>query len=123
MGKTGTIALAGASGVRWEFDVYSANTPWADDIACVFFLSNWLGGLGIENHQSIYVAATVDLKNCLANHPMRECFDRYGHNSTSLYLVTNPLHRMGLEADLIESLDPPCNHPVSGYCAVTEGFH
>lgn len=82
MSKIGTITLTGASGNKYEFNIYPFGTEF-NDIGAVYYISK----------------RTVKA----------DCFSRYGANCISTHREDNEENRLSIESDLIEAYKPPCN--------------
>lgn len=110
MAKLGTLDLRGKSGNTYTFNVYSKDTAWADNVACVYYVSKRTQKPdGNGDHSNIYVGQTEDLKDRLANHHRQECFDRHNCNAVSVYQEGNKNRREQIELDLIRAMTLPCN--------------
>lgn len=110
MAKIGTLTLKGASGATYSFDVYPADANWAENIACVYYVSKRTekpGGGG--SHTAIYVGETEDLKDRHADHHKQKCFEKHGYNCISIHHEKSAKARLQIEEDLREAYDPPCN--------------
>ncbi len=106
MASLGTVMLNGASGAEYTFDVYTADTIWLDDIACVYYISN----VGNDGRQtSIYIGETEDLKERISPHHKQSCFHRYRYNAISIYQEGLQSRRLEIESDLVQHYSPPCN--------------
>ena len=102
-----TVTLKGASGIRYVFDVYPANSNWGDNIACVYYVSK-CDDKGF--HTPIYVGETGDLKTRHGDHHKQKCFENNGYNCISIHRQANEKTRLQIEEDLVKVLDLPCNH-------------
>lgn len=110
MSKLGSLTLTGASGTEYGFDVYSSDTSWKDDVSCVYYISHReVKADGGGTHTKIYIGETSDLKDRLSNHHKQSCFDRHDYNAISIHQEANETRRLGIEADLIDALNPQCN--------------
>jgi hypothetical protein len=110
MARIGTINLTGASGTAYEFNVYTADTDWADAVACTYYVSKRTEKPGDGgSHSRIYVGETDNLKTRHADHHKQECFVEHGYNCISVHRKANADSRRQIEADLVKALKPPCN--------------
>jgi hypothetical protein len=110
MPKLATMTLTGASGKTYTFDVYPADANWAEDIACVYYVSKRTKKSdGSGTHGAIYIGETEDLENRHVDHHKQECFKNHGYNCISIHHESNPRARIQVEEDLVKALDPPCN--------------
>jgi hypothetical protein len=108
MAKLGTIDLKGTSGT-WTFNVWPRETEF-NAVAAVYVQTvrtPKAGGGG--SHKWIYVGQTGDLSKRPLNHHKKPCFDREGANCLLIHSEENEKTRLSIEADLIASLNPPCN--------------
>jgi len=111
MVKLGELALKGRSGNTYSFDVYLANTSWADGVACVYYVSkrtpNPNGGF---THTAIYVGETENVRQRFEGHHKQSCFSRHGYTAISIHRVSGGAQaRRDIESDLIAKQNPPCN--------------
>ena len=109
MSKIGALNLQGHSGQKYEFNVYNWGTEFKD-IGAVYYISNrdkdsddsW-------SHTKIYIGQTGDMSERFDNHHKAECFDIHNANAISIHQENDEDSRLGIEKDLIDALDPPCN--------------
>jgi predicted GIY-YIG superfamily endonuclease len=101
-----TLTLKGASGTNYQFAVYTSDTVWNANVACVYYMSK---RDNTGTHTKIYVGETGDMKTRHVDHHKQECFDRHGCNAISILQEGNGQRRVQIETDLIKALDPPCN--------------
>ena len=105
-----TLTLTGESGSAYAFNVHSKGVVFKDNIACVYYISKRTEKAdGTGSHTNIYVGQTDNLKERLANHHRKDCFDRHGYTSVSVHQDGNERSRIDKELDLIGALNPPCN--------------
>src|SRR5579863_9381173 len=110
MAKITTLNLKGASGKTYAFYVYSSDTVWNDNVACVYYISKRaVGGDGTGTHTAIYIGETEDLKKRHGDHHKQQCFERHGYNCISIHQESSAKARLTIEADLIAAYHPPCN--------------
>ena len=108
--KLSTLTLTGASGKEYDFDVYRADANWAEDIACVYYVSKrTVDSNGKGSHSVIYIGETENLKDRHADHHKQKCFEEHGYNCISIHHESNAKARLQIESDLVEALHPPCN--------------
>lgn len=110
MAKLGTLTLTGASGNKYDFDVWSADTEWNDNVACVYYVSRRTPKSdGTGDHNAIYIGETEDLKDRLSNHHQQSCFEQHRYNAISTLVEKNGNTRLVIENDLVKAINPPCN--------------
>lgn len=110
MAKLGTMTLTGASGEKYGFDVYQSDANWADNIACVYYVSKrTVKPEGGGSHTAIYIGETEDLKTRLSDHHKQDCLERHGYNCISIHHESSAKARLQTEEDLVKAIDPPCN--------------
>ena len=106
MAILGTLKLKVATGTEYKFTVYSADTSFEDDLACVYYISKRSDD---GRHKNIYIGQTEDLEDRLANHHKQSCFDSHSYNAVSIHMDGNEQSRLDKESDLIYALNPSCN--------------
>ena len=110
MAKLGDLTLTGASGKKYTFAVYPADTTWKDGVAGVYYVSRRTAKPdGSGDHSKIYVGETSDLKDRFENHHKQKCFEKNGYNAISILQESNENTRLAIEGDLVDALSPPCN--------------
>jgi hypothetical protein len=110
MPKFGTLELEGASGKKWTFNVWPRDNEFnAVGAVYVHTVRAEKAGGGGGTHKIIYVGQTGDLSTRPLNHHKKACFDKHAANFLLIYQEENEKARLTIEADLIKSLDPPCN--------------
>lgn len=106
MAKISTLTLTGVSGQKYSFDVYSSSANWAEDVACVYYVSK----RSVQgSHTDIYIGETEDLKARFNGHHKQNCFDRHQYNCISIHHESSAKDRLQIEADLVKAYNPPCN--------------
>jgi len=109
MSKIGTLTLTGISGNRYMFDVYLFGTKFKA-IGAVYYISKRVQKPdGNGNHANIYIGQTEDLSERFDNHHKESCFIKHNANCISIHQEGNERRRLAIEADIINSLEPPCN--------------
>lgn len=110
MAKIGNLKIKGASGTTYTFNVYPYDTEFKD-LAAVYYISNRIEeNDGKGSHSPIYIGQTEDLSTRFDGHHDEECFEEYGANCKNILPEANEEKRKEIEADLISSLNPPCNN-------------
>lgn len=111
MGKlNATVTLTGKTGQKYQFDVYSVDTTWKDNVECVYYISRrYKNNEGGFSHDDIYIGETDDLKDRINNHHKRDCFRREKYNAISIHLENHEHDRLNIESDLLGAKNPPCN--------------
>ena len=109
MSKLGTMTLTGASGNKYEFNVYPLGTEF-NVIGAVYYVSKrTVKADGGGEHSKIYIGQTSDMSERFDNHHKADCFNRYGANCLSTHREDNEENRLSIESDLLEAYNPPCN--------------
>lgn len=108
MGKIADLTLTGASGTKYVFVVYSADTEFRP-AAAVYDFTKRSTKDGTATHQSLYVGQTDSLQDRIPNHEKWPCVRKHGCNCICVHLESNEKRRLAIEADLIKALRPPCN--------------
>ena len=109
MSKLGSLEIAGASGTKYSFAVYSLDTSW-NEVAAVYVVTKRTpkpgGG---ASHSFIYVGQTDNLKERHMNHHKAECFTKHGANCLCVLVEEREETRLRIEADLLKGNMWPCN--------------
>ncbi|WP_339783358.1 hypothetical protein [uncultured Marinobacter sp.] len=109
MAKINTLKLTGVSGTTYTFDVYPYDTKFKA-IAAVYYISRRTEKSdGSGTHTAIYVGETEDMSTRFDSHHDEACFKRNNANCKSILKETSGRRRLEIEADLVSSLNPPCN--------------
>lgn len=109
MAKIGKLDLTGASGTTYTFDVYPYDTNFKA-IAAVYYISKRTEKAdGRGSHAAIYVGETEDLSARFDGHHDEACFKKNDANCKSILKEASEKRRLEIEADLVSSLNPPCN--------------
>ncbi len=109
MAKIGTLTLTGASGNKYQFNVYPFNTEFKA-IPVVYYISKRTQKAeGSGSHSKIYIGETNDLSERFDGHHKASCFKRNNANSISIHQEANEAKRLKVERDLIDAYEPPCN--------------
>jgi hypothetical protein len=110
MSKLGTVNLKGASGTKYQFDVYTKDTTFNDNVDCVYYVSKRTTKIDVSGyHTAIYVGETGDLKERFTTHHKQSCFDSHAYNCISVHLESSSSKRLDKETDLVDALNPSCN--------------
>jgi hypothetical protein len=106
----GTLELKGASGKMYLFTMYSTDTNWKDNVACVYYISKrTMKSGGVGQHSGIYVGESEDLKARHSSHHKQDCFEQHGFNCISILMESSSQARLRIEQDLVRALTLPCN--------------
>jgi len=109
MEKIATLALTGALGIKYAFDVYPYGTEFKA-IGAVYYISKRTEKVdGTGSHDKIYIGETEDLSERFDNHHKEPCFKMHNANCISIYEEFNKEKRLIIEKDLIDARNPPCN--------------
>lgn len=110
MAKLGTVTLIGASGKKYEFNVYPWDTNFKENYGAVYFITKRTQKQDDGySHTPIYAGQTEDLSTRFDNHHKQACFDRHNKNCVCIYGEQDEDTRLAIEQDLIDDYDPPCN--------------
>ena len=108
MGKLASVTFTGASGMKYDFDVY----PWGTNfrpIGAVYFTTKRYSSGNGYSHAKIYVGQTGDLLERFDNHHKIGCFRTNGANCICIHPEGVENSRRRIESDLISNYNPPCN--------------
>jgi hypothetical protein len=108
MASLGTLTLTGASGTKYEFEVYLKETTF-NDVGAVYAVTSRFKIPTGFNHNVVYIGQTGDLSKRFYDHHREECFDRRGWNCICVHRDNNEASRLKKESDLIEGQNPICN--------------
>jgi len=112
MPKLETLTLMGASGAKYDFNVWDKDTNWTEDLACVYYVSRrYKKTTGQWSHEDIYFGETDCIKKRFtgAKHDKQDCFDRNNYNAISVRSESDEGKRLEIEADLIKAYESLCN--------------
>jgi len=111
MAKLGAIIFTGASGTKYNFDVYSIDTKF-DDVGAVYFFTKRIKKDGQDKYthtKHIYVGQTGDLSERFEDHHKMPCIKKNGANCICIHVESNASKRTEIESDLIAAYKPVCN--------------
>lgn len=109
MAKLGVLTLTGASGTKYQFNVYSYDTKFKEMGAVYYISKRTKKSDGTGSHTKIYIGQTEDLSERFDDHHKEECFKKHGANCKSIHAESSEQKRLAIESDLIDALTPPCN--------------
>jgi hypothetical protein len=95
----------GASGKKYEYDIYSMDTNWNDVAGNYIFAYE----SSPRKWMSVYMGETESFKDRLPNHNELPCIKRNGGTHVHAHLNTNSQARLDEEADLLAHNKTPCN--------------
>lgn len=107
MSNGGNVTATGASGRKYEFDVY----PWGQTF-------NAVGGVYLvlrkkpgpqPTYDVLYVGQTGDLSERFDAHHKQGCFDRNAKTHIGVKVERAEQTRLIIERDLIANYQPACN--------------
>jgi len=95
----------GASGKKYEYEIYSTNTNW-NDVA-----GNYIFARESSPHkwEAIYIGETESFKDRLPNHNELPCIRRNGGTHIHAHVNRGNRARLDEEADLLANNTTPCN--------------
>src|SRR5437773_9655513 len=102
MATATVIALKGASGQTYEFEVHPWGTQFNPVGAVYVVLQTRTDGL-------IYVGQTGDLSERFDKHHKKSCFDQHNKTHIGVHVDSSERSRLGQESDLIAGYNWPCN--------------
>ncbi|MEW8089596.1 MAG: GIY-YIG nuclease family protein [Candidatus Thiodiazotropha endolucinida] len=108
MAKLATMALTGASGQQYNFNVYSIDTEF-QSLGAVYYVSRRTMANQKGSHTEVYIGQSGDISERFENHHKAYCFHQHGANCISIHADDNEFSRLDKEQDLIQAYNPPCN--------------
>jgi len=109
MAKLAELTIAGASGTKYTFGVYSFNSTWAEVAGVYLVTRRSLNEEGTGTHTFIYVGETENLKERHLDHHKADCFLRHGANCLCFLSEKSEPKRKAIEADLLAAKSWSCN--------------
>ena len=103
-GTSTTVVLQGRSGAKYQFWVY----PWGQEFKAqggVYAVLREEAGTYVV----VYVGQTGDLSERFDNHHKSACFAGHLRTHIAAQVQESERQRLGIERDLIDFYDPPCN--------------
>ncbi len=107
MAKEDTVTVTGASGRKYDFDVY----PWGqifNPVGGVYLILKKRSGVNVT-YDILYVGQTGDLSQRFDDHHKQGCFDRNGKTHIGVHVESSEQVRLSIERDLIANYTPICN--------------
>ena len=105
LATTTVIALKGASGASYDFEVYTWGTDFKPLAAVYTVLRLRADGL----YDVIYIGQTGNLSERFDDHHKAWCFNRNGKTHIGIHLESTEKNRLFIEQDLVAYYQPPCN--------------
>lgn len=105
MTKQTTVTLTGASGRKYNFDVY----PWGTSFNPVGAVYCVLRRTPEGNFTILYIGQTGDLSERFDDHHKQRCFDRNGKTHIGVCAEPSEVNRLAIETDLVRKYNPACN--------------
>lgn len=105
MATTTVIALTGASGTTYDFEVYRWGTNFNPIGAVYAVLKLRTDG----RYEVIYIGQTGDLSERFDNHHKARCFNLHGRTHVGVHRESAERRRLLIEKDLGDNYQPPCN--------------
>src|SRR5947208_249095 len=106
----GTVVFEGESGRRYEFQLYTLDSPMpaAGAVYGICSSSQKPDRTGYTV-TPLYFGQTGDLSERFEGHHRQPCFTRNNANSIAIHLDGDERSRLAKETDLIRRWDPVCN--------------
>lgn len=110
MAKLGTIELVGASGTKYQFNVYPINEECPNESGIYVFTKAGNTALSPTiNHTPIYIGMAASFEKRFYNHHKDDCIDEKGANRICLMQVKTEPERIRIEKDLLAKYATKCN--------------
>ena len=105
------VTFYGASGTKYNFTAYTADTTFNDVGAVYIFTKRYRGTDGSYKYTPLYIGQTNSLSDRIPSHEEWPCVRRHGVNSICIHADDSRSSRLAKERDLINrgSSPPPCN--------------
>ena len=108
MAKICDVIFTGASGTKYTFEVYAADTTF-NDVSAVYVLTKRTIVNGQGSHTMLYIGESKKLGRRLSDHEKWSCVNPLGCNCVCILLVADEETRMAIEQDLRDGNSTPCN--------------
>jgi hypothetical protein len=109
MPKLGTVALTGASGKRYEFEVFLREDAFKA-VGAVYFLAKRIPfAAGEAEYTWVYVGESADVSQRPLAAERKSCIDANEANCLCLRLEADARDRAAIVGDLAAAYRPPCN--------------
>ena len=95
----------GASGKKYEYNIYAIGTNWYDEPGNYIFAQEALP----QKWTAIYIGETESFKDRLPNHNELPCIHRNGGTHIHAHINRDSSSRLEEEADLLANNATPCN--------------
>jgi len=112
MSELGTVIFAGASGRKYDFDVYSIGADFKDIGAVYFFTERVEENQDDCSHTGIYIGQTDVMSARFDYHYAMPCIEKNGANCICIHAESNIIEREEIERDLIIAYKPICNRGI-----------
>ena len=103
--KALTLTLVGASGTRYEFEVFGLSASFSPVPAVYAVTRRSSDG----RHTVVYIGHTGNLPERFEGHHKEACFRQHRANCLCVRREPSERRRLMNEADLIRNYAPPCN--------------
>ena len=109
MASQGAMTWEGASGQKYEFEVWSRDITLPTKAGVYIVTARESDPNDGYLHTAIYVGETGNLRERFESHDHSLCFDRHRANCICVHYEPNQETRRRIEKDLLDNRDPPCN--------------
>jgi len=109
MAKLTDARFVGASGVNYNFEVYSTDAVF-NELGAIYIFGKWVQGLGGSGViHAIYIGQTEELNTRIANHDKWPCVLANNANCICVLVENSSFSRLSIETDLRSAIHTPCN--------------
>lgn len=109
MPSMGHAVFRGKSGQTYRFKVYPLGTKLRPLSGIYLVTNRCRNKQGGYQYITLYVGATNDLSQPIAEHPKASDFKRHGANSICLQSDNSEESRIAKQVDISAALEPACN--------------
>jgi len=107
--KIDAVRFTGRSGESYDFRIYVWDTKFKSLAGVYVVASRSVDPGQPPRYEPVFVGATTDLSKAFKGHPRAECFEMYYANVVGVMQQNDESRRNAIVADLLTSLEPPCN--------------
>lgn len=108
MGKVADTTICGASGAKYEFEVYTLDTSFKN-IGAVYIFTKGIVNDVKRNRDFLYIGQTEELADRIYSHEKWPCLESNDVHFVCVNVDENENSRQRKEADLLQAVETTCN--------------